>query len=515
MIQSVKDTKIVCVLHGETLLFLYLYIMTNRELSAFYQEQISELTDVLASLTKTIEEQAKELAALKAVLLEKDKDAQKLKRFANINLPKKTEKRKYTAPVADDKKPAPSPKERGNNGAKRKVYDNIEELVEDVLPCDAGFDEKVAVYLFHRDVIRYTYIPPRLIKHIYRCRKYRMGDNFFEGKAPVAPFQNSNFDSSILAHLIQQRYVYGMPVERIMKYLNEMGIDIPKATVHGLIEKSADLLDRLMPHLKNAILADPYIHFDETYHTVLDGDKGSRKGYFWSALSHQNNLIQFIYENGSRAKKVFTNYLSEDYKGAVQTDGYSSYKVLEGWNYPKAMRLGCIQHCKRKFIEIQEQPKAQNIIDLYNQFYMIRKKKPKEKWKEESLKVYTDLEKKLRTIDRDPEILPNHILNKATAYCLNELESIYNIIISTDYDLDNNRIERPMRYISISRRNSLFCGSNAGAARTAKLYSLAISCRLNNVNTFSYFKDVIQHLAEHQTMTNEQMRNLLPDKWAE
>ncbi|PKQ60667.1 hypothetical protein BZG02_18230, partial [Labilibaculum filiforme] len=257
--------------------------MTNRELSAFYQEQISELTAVLASLTKTIEEQAKELTALKVVLLEKDKDAQKLKRFANINLPKKTEKRKYTAPVAVDKKPALSPKERGNNGAKRKVYDNIEELVEDVLPCDADFDEKVAVYLFHRDVIRYTYIPPRLIKHIYRCKKYRMGDNIFEGKAPVAPFQNSNFDSSILAHLIQQRYVYGMPVERIMKYLNELGIDIPKATVHGLIEKSADLLDRLTPHLKDAILADPYIHFDETYHTVLDGDKGSRKGYFWSA----------------------------------------------------------------------------------------------------------------------------------------------------------------------------------------------------------------------------------------
>ncbi len=169
---------------------------------------------------------------------------------------------------------------------------------------------------------------------------------------------------------------------------------------------------------------------------------------------------------------------------AVQTDGYSSYKTLEGWDYPKAIRLGCIQHCKRKFIEIQEQPKAKEIIDLYNQFYRIRKKMPKEKWIEASLKVYNILEKKLRDIDRSPEILPNHILCKASAYCLNELESIYNIITSTDYDLDNNKIERPMRYISISRRNSLFCGSNAGAGRTATLYSLAISCRLNNVNTF-------------------------------
>lgn len=496
--------------------------MKDRELIALLRQEISKLTAIIASLTKTIGSQTQELESLKAILLERDKNVQKLEGLANLNLTKKTEKRKGSssekgngATSKEDKPSARTAKERGNNGAKRKVYDNIEEVIEDVLPSDASFDEKTAVYLFHRDVIRYKYIPPRLIKYIYRCKKYRMGDDFFEGKAPIAPFMNSNFDSSLLAYLIQQRYVYGMPVERIMKYLNEIGIDIPKATTHGLIEKSAELLDRLIPALKNALLADPYIHFDETYHTILDGDKGSRKGYFWSALSDQNNLIQFIYEKGSRSKKVFTDYLPNDYQGAVQTDGYSSYKTLEGWDYPKAIRLGCIQHCKRKFIEIQEQPKAKEIIDLYNQFYRIRKKMPKEKWIEASLKVYNILEKKLRDIDRAPEILPNHILCKASAYCLNELESIYNIITSTDYELDNNKIERPMRYISISRRNSLFCGSNAGAGRTATLYSLAISCRLNNVNTFSYFNDVITRLAECPVMTDEQMRNLLPDKWSE
>lgn len=489
--------------------------MTDRELVVFLQQQNAKLIATLESLSQTVEKQTKELAALKAALLEKDKGAEALKRLANVNLPKKTEKRKATSSVVQDRSSAPTPKERGNNGAKRKVYDNIEEVVEDVIPSDANFDEQAAVLLFHQDVIRYEYIPPRLIKHIYRCKKYRMGDNFYEGKAPIAPFLNSSFNSSFLAFLLQQRYVYGMPVERIMKYLEETGIDIPKATIHGLIEKTAGLLDRLTPVLKDAILADTYIHFDETYHTILGGSNGSRKGYFWSALSHQNNLIQFIYENGSRSKAVFTNYLHNGYNGAVQTDGYSSYKVLEGWDYPKAIRLGCIQHCKRKFIEIKEQPKAEVIIDLYNQLYIIRKEKPKEKWKKESLKVYKALEKELRKIERAPDTLGNHILSKAAAYCLNELESIYNIIISTDYDLDNNVIERPMRYISISRRNSLFCGSNAGAKRSATLYSLAISCRLNNVNTFTYFKDVIQSLAECPNIKNEQMRKLLPDKWSE
>lgn len=199
----------------------------------------------------------------------------------------------------------------------------------------------------------------------------------------------------------------------------------------------------------------------------------------------------------------------------MQTDGYSSYKVLEGWDYPKAIRLGCVQHCKRKFIEIDDQVEAQEIIGLYNKFYIIRKTKPKEKWKKATLIVYEKLEEKLRQIERDPKTLTNHILCKAAAYCLNELESIYNIIVSTKYDLDNNVIERPMRYISISRRNSLFCGSNASASRTATLYSLAISCRLNNINSFSYFNNVIQQLAGNQKMTDAQIRKLLLDKWAD
>ncbi len=498
--------------------------MIYKELATSLQQQNSELTatiksmsKTITSMSKTIEELTQEVKALKQALMEKNKDAETLKRLVNIHLPKKTEKTKYQKSVSKNKKPAPTPKERGNNGAKRKIYDNIEEVIEEVLPSDADFDEKIAVFLFHKDVIRYKYIPPRLIKHIFRCKKYRQGDTFFEGKAPIAPFLNSNFDSSLLASLIQQRYVYGLSVERIVKYLNEMGIDIPKSTVHGLIKKSANLLERLMPSLKDAILSDSYIHFDETYHIVLGigTDNTSRKAYFWSALSDQQKLIQFFYANGSRGKQVFQNYLPKTYTGAAQTDGYSSYKILEGWDYPKAVRLGCVQHCKRKFLEIQQDPKAQEIIDLYNQFYMIRKEHPKEEWVNESLKVYKILEEKLRAIERDVGELSDHVLSKATAYCLNELESIYNIISSTKYDLDNNKIERPMRYIGISRRNSLFCGSNAGAQRTATLFSLAISCRLNNVNTFTYFKDVIQKLAESQNMSKEKMRNLLPDKWAE
>lgn len=133
---------------------------------------------------------------------------------------------------------------------------------------------------------------------------------------------------------------------------------------------------------------------------------------------------------------------------------------------------------------------------------------------EKSLEVYDRLECKLRKIERDKESVGNSILSKAVAYSLNELESIRNIIVATEYDLDNNPIERPMPYISISRKNSMFCGSHKGAERMALIYSLAISCSLNNVNTFAYFCDIINKLASlPPTAEHNTLRNLLPDKW--
>ncbi|MEG1648903.1 MAG: transposase, partial [Rikenellaceae bacterium] len=146
--------------------------------------------------------------------------------------------------------------------------------------------------------------------------------------------------------------------------------------------------------------------------------------------------------------------------------------------------------------------------------YHVRHSSPKERWVEESILIFEQLEQKLRSIERDEKHNSNTILLRGVAYCINELESIRNIITSTEYDLDNNQIERPMRYISTSRKNSMFCGSNKGAQRMATIYSLAISCRLNGVNSFEYFKDILNELAlTPHSATQDRLRKLLPDIW--
>lgn len=494
--------------------------MNNNELNAFLIEQNQSLSATVVALTQSIKSLTEKINSLEQALREKDVHSQKmiakLNGLSKIAMPKKVEKQSVNTNITPtDKQPTPTPKERGNNGAKRKIYD-LEEVVQEVNPDDDKFIKDRAAFLFYRDVVRYKFIPPRIIKYIYRINSYRFNDTVISGKAPITPLLNSNFDSSIIANLLQQRFIYGLPVERIIKYYQEIGIDMPKQTAHGLITKAAQMLNRLNVTLKDAVLSEDYVHFDETYHTLLDKDAegGSRKAYFWVALANSSRLIHFFYDNGSRAKKVFTDYLPPSYSGAVQSDGYSSYKSVEGWDYPKAKRLGCVQHCKRKFLDIENQSEAKEIIGLYNQFYHIRHYSPKDRWVVESVLIFEQLENRLKSIERDGKHNSNSILLRGVAYCLNELESIRNIITSTEYDLDNNQIERPMRYISTSRKNSMFCGSNEGARRMATIYSLAISCRLNGVNSFEYFKDILNQLAiMPHTVSEDRLRELLPDKW--
>jgi len=397
-----------------------------------------------------------------------------------------------------------SPKERGNNGAKRKEYFDIETVIEEVYPDNPDFDRTKAKTIGYTDSILYKYVPGKFIKHISRQYNCLVGEKMYSGNAPKAPLLNSNYDSSFVAGMLQLRYIYSMPIERIVKYFTENGFEINKATAHGLIKKTAGMMERLEGVLKKNILSDDYLHMDESYYTVLTTEKnkkgkGVRKGYIWAALANGKKLVHYFYQNGSRCKEMLTDYIGTNYKGAIQTDGLANYKILETDAYPYAIRLSCFQHCKRKFLDIESDKDAEEIVNLVNRIYS-KEHGIKKDWSPERILKYRQgyappilkkIKDKLLEIQSDPESLPKNPLSQAANYMLNEYDALCNYILRHDYEPDNNSIERMHRYISLSRKNSLFAGSHSGAERTALIYSLACSCWLHNINTFEYFTDIL------------------------
>jgi len=425
-------------------------------------------------------------------------------------------------------KPPCNPKDRGNNNARRKEHFDLETVIEDIYPDDPAFERGKAKAAGYTDSILYKFIPGKFIKHIYRQHNYVMEGKMYSGKAiEKAPLLNSNYDSSFIAGIIQLRYVYAMPVERITRYFTESGFELPKSTPHGLIKKVAIMMERFETVLRKVILEDDYICIDETWYTILTREKneqgkGVRKGYIWAALARHTQLVQFFYENGSRKTEVFTDYVETNYQGAIQSDGLANYKVIESETYPDAIRLGCFQHCKRKFLEIMPDREAEEIITMTNLLYHKEHKREPD-WTPEQILAYRGeyappilkkLKDRLTEITNDSQILPKSPLAKAANYMLGQFDALSNYILRDDYDLDNNAIERVNRYISISRRNSLFCGSHDGAKRMALIYSLACSCRLNNINTFKYFTDILNRLTNISPNAPDNVFiDMLPHRW--
>ena len=61
----------------------------------------------------------------------------------------------------------------------------------------------------------------------------------------------------------------------------------------------------------------------------------------------------------------------------------------------------------------------------------------------------------------------------------------------------NNLAEHVLRIVAIGRKNWLFAGSDAGAERAAIIYSLIASCKLCEIDSLKYLRDVLKHISTH------------------
>ena len=293
--------------------YQYLHAVSNKRIIELLEDQLKlsaqrekSLLEQLHQQSIRIEELTASIRSLEEALLVKNGNIRSLadkNRGLSKLLPGKSEKitivsRGSEAVVSEDVTVI-NLKERGNNNAKRKEFFDIETIIEDVYPNDPGFDLQKSRVIGYVDSILYECIPAKFIKRIFRQYNCLMGEKIYSAKAPRTPLLNSNYDGSFIAGMLQLRYIYSMPIERIVKYFAEHGFEINKSTAHGLIKKSAWMMERLDKVLKKTIQEDDYLSMDESYYTILTKEKnlhgkGVRKGYIWAALSNSKKLVQFF-----------------------------------------------------------------------------------------------------------------------------------------------------------------------------------------------------------------------------
>ena len=106
-------------------------------------------------------------------------------------------KRQAKQAISEPDVPEPKKeKKRTNNGAKKKTHPECEFETVEVEPNRPEFRPELTRHMCTCDVVRYSMVPMRFIKKIYKVKKYVQGSMVFKGSVPATPLLNSQYTSS-------------------------------------------------------------------------------------------------------------------------------------------------------------------------------------------------------------------------------------------------------------------------------------------------------------------------------
>ena len=269
------------------------------------------------------------------------------------------------------------------------------------------------------------------------------------------------------------------------------------------------------------------IFADETVVPVLDPGRGrTKQGYFW-AIGRDDRPWR-----GTEPPAVVYNYapgrghahaaaLLGGYRGILQCDAYKAYQALVGARSADApITLAfCWSHVRRGFYDLAKAkaPIAlealRRIAALYQIEGGVRGKTAADRLaarRAESQPLVSEMRIWFETqLAKLPARGPTA---EAIRYALNHWDGLQRFLDDGRIELDSNSIERAMRPVCLSRKNSLFAGSDEGAENWACLASLVETCKLNNVNPQVYLTDLLTRLVNGWPQSR--IDELMPWHWA-
>ncbi|SNV74934.1 transposase IS66 [Clostridium cochlearium] len=279
-------------------------------------------------------------------------------------------------------------------------------------------------------------------------------------------------------------------------------------------------------HMKKELLSRNYIHADETTLKVInDNGKDSKsKKYMWLYMSNTKSKPVILYDyQSTRSSSCPKNFLG-DFKGFLQTDGYTGYNSVSG-----ATRVYCLAHIRRYFHNIivdldKETLKNSRGVIGFNyceQIYKLEKELRESYSNDEN---YYDIRFKIRTeklapiidnfidyVEREiKDALPRSPLGKALEYAKKHLPGLKNVLLDGSLEVDNNAAERAIKPFVIGRKNFLFANTAKGATASSNIYSIVETAKANNLVVERYLVYLFDNLSKIDIYDSESLENLMP-----
>lgn len=318
------------------------------------------------------------------------------------------------------------------------------------------------------------------------------------------PLPKAIVGAGLLAQMMIDKYVDHLPIYRICERFKREKVNLPYNTMVDWIGQGIRLIEPLYGALKKKILSSDYLHADETGIKVMDKDrKGStHQGWFWAYQNSIEGLILFDY-HPTRSRGAPREIL-KDFKGHLQTDGYGVYDLYK--EHDEITLMHCMAHARRMFFEAQynDEPRSREALEHFHQLYTLERQIRDQQWGLAQIRAHRQ-EKAVPILEQFHswmqknilEVLPKSPIGKAIAYTLSRWKELTIYVTDGKLNIDNNPVENSIRPIAIGRKNYMFAGSHEAASRSAMLYSLLGTCKLQGINPQEWLKSTLVALPSH------------------
>jgi len=322
------------------------------------------------------------------------------------------------------------------------------------------------------------------------------------GSLPVMPVEKGNAGPGFLAHIVTEKYLYHMPLDRQRrKFKADYNADFSESWLDDNIRNSVFWLESIYNEYKKELLQSGYIQADETPIQVLTKDKKgkSHRGYFWVYHDPIKGNVIFDYRK-SRSREGPNDFL-KDFKGVLQVDGYEGYSEIITKN--NLVHAGCMDHVRRRFEKALEYDKVRctHALDTMRVWYGLERDARErglsfdERLGMRKEKIVASMnEFKIWMQKQIGMVLPKSPVGIALQYALNQWQFFTAYQTDGRVELSNILIENAIRPVALGRKNFLFAGSHEAASWPAVAYSLCAIAKNHGVQEFVYFKELLTEL---------------------
>lgn len=333
--------------------------------------------------------------------------------------------------------------------------------------------------------------------------------------APVTPaarvIDRSLAEVSFIVGLLLDKFMYHLPLYRQHQRLIASGVHVNRMTLTNLVHRAAQLLEPVYVSVQSSILLSHALALDET--PVKAGRKVKGKmhqGQLWGMYGDKDELA-FLYAP-TRSGNIVKGLL-ENFSGTIITDGYSVYERYAAQRRD-VIHAQCWVHTRRKFFDAKDyEPELANkALSLIGELYQIEDKYSKKERATHATPVVDEFFSWLRQETQTRALLPSNPFTKAAAYALKRESALRVFLADEKIPLDTNHLERQIRPVAIGKKNWLFHWTETGAQYSAIIQSLIASCKLQQIDPYTYLIDVLQRIESHPM---RDIHLLTPRLWKE